>query len=143
MSLLDKENMDRDIMMAGLNQHKTENDQTKCSLLERLEDSNVEERLQESKNILLSSDNGLNTCKIRWKSRSSCHIGTDRSVIKRRDKRLAANARERKRMSSLNVAFDNLREILPSWQDDKKLSKYDTLQMAQSYIEALQNILNQ
>ncbi|XP_060780755.1 transcription factor atoh7 [Neoarius graeffei] len=57
-------------------------------------------------------------------------------------KRVAANARERKRMQGLNTAFDQLRKVVPQWGQDKKLSKYETLQMALSYIMALNRILN-
>ncbi|XP_013772228.1 basic helix-loop-helix transcription factor amos-like [Limulus polyphemus] len=64
---------------------------------------------------------------------------TPPALIKKR--RLAANARERRRMNSLNIAFDRLREVVPSIGNDRKLSKYDTLQMAQSYITALVGIL--
>ena len=60
-------------------------------------------------------------------------------ILKRR--RLAANARERKRMNSLNDAFDRLREVVPSLGNDRKLSKYETLQMAQTYISALYALL--
>ena len=56
-------------------------------------------------------------------------------------RRTAANARERRRMNSLNVAFDRLREVVPAFSSDRKLSKYETLQMAQSYINALQELL--
>ncbi|XP_013772920.1 neurogenin-2-like [Limulus polyphemus] len=62
------------------------------------------------------------------------------TVLKNR--RLAANARERRRMHSLNVAFDRLREVVPSIGEDRKLSKYETLQMAQSYISALCELLD-
>ncbi|XP_046560279.1 basic helix-loop-helix transcription factor amos-like [Haliotis rubra] len=57
-------------------------------------------------------------------------------------RRIAANARERKRMESLNVAFDKLRTVVPSIGDDRQLSKYETLQMAQTYIQALQDLLD-
>ncbi|XP_058242139.1 transcription factor atoh7 [Hemibagrus wyckioides] len=57
-------------------------------------------------------------------------------------KRVAANARERKRMQGLNTAFDQLRKVVPQWGQDKKLSKYETLQMALSYIMALNRILD-
>ena len=59
-----------------------------------------------------------------------------------RKRRLAANERERRRMLSLNVAFDRLRQVVPGLGGDQQLSKYDTLQMAQSYIKALQDILD-
>lgn len=59
-------------------------------------------------------------------------------------RRVAANARERRRMNGLNVAFDRLRTVLPSsmFQQQRRFSKYETLQMAQSYIAALQSILH-
>jgi hypothetical protein len=66
--------------------------------------------------------------------------GASRDVQKRR--RLAANARERKRMTSLNNAFDKLRAVIPSLGEDQQLSKYETLQMAQSYINALRDLLH-
>lgn len=58
-----------------------------------------------------------------------------------RKRRLAANARERRRMQNLNKAFDRLRAYLPSLGNDRQLSKYETLQMAQSYITALYDLL--
>lgn len=61
------------------------------------------------------------------------------TVLKRR--RLAANARERRRMNGLNDAFDKLREVVPSLGTDHKLSKFETLQMAQTYIAALCDLL--
>lgn len=61
-------------------------------------------------------------------------------IMKRR--RLAANARERRRMNSLNDAFDKLREVVPSLGNDRKLSKFETLQMAQTYINALNELLS-
>ena len=58
-------------------------------------------------------------------------------------RRIAANARERRRMNGLNSAFDRLRTVLPSsmFQEQRRFSKFETLQMAQSYIAALQSIL--
>ncbi|XP_075466294.1 transcription factor ATOH7 [Ascaphus truei] len=58
-------------------------------------------------------------------------------------RRLAANARERRRMQGLNTAFDSLRKVVPQWGEDKQLSKYETLQMALSYIMALNRILSE
>ena len=60
-----------------------------------------------------------------------------------KSRRVAANARERRRMNGLNSAFDRLRTVLPSsmFQQQRRFSKYETLQMAQSYIAALQSIL--
>ncbi|PIC17518.1 hypothetical protein B9Z55_023735 [Caenorhabditis nigoni] len=58
-----------------------------------------------------------------------------------RQRRSAANERERRRMNTLNVAYDELREVLPEIDSGKKLSKFETLQMAQKYIECLAQIL--
>ncbi|XP_053277042.1 protein atonal homolog 1a [Pleuronectes platessa] len=58
-----------------------------------------------------------------------------------KQRRVAANARERRRMHGLNYAFDELRSVIPALDNDKKLSKYDTLQMAQIYINALADLL--
>lgn len=44
-------------------------------------------------------------------------------------------------MNGLNDAFDKLREVVPSLGTDHKLSKFETLQMAQSYIAALCDLL--
>ena len=62
------------------------------------------------------------------------------SVIKKR--RLAANARERRRMDLLNQGFDRLRKVLPGLGSETQLSKYETLQMAQEYINQLTQILD-
>lgn len=59
----------------------------------------------------------------------------------KKKRRLAANARERRRMQNLNEAFDRLRQYLPSLGNDRQLSKHETLQMAQSYISALSDLL--
>ncbi|XP_071382316.1 protein atonal homolog 1b [Centroberyx affinis] len=59
-----------------------------------------------------------------------------------RHRRVAANARERRRMHGLNKAFDELRSVIPSLENEKKLSKYDTLQMAQIYITELSELLS-
>lgn len=54
-----------------------------------------------------------------------------------RRKRLAANARERKRMHLLNQAYDELRRRLV---DAQNKSKYDVLVQAKEYIQALATI---
>lgn len=56
-------------------------------------------------------------------------------------RRVAANARERRRMHGLNKAFDELRSVIPSLENERKLSKFDTLQMAQIYITELSELL--
>lgn len=63
------------------------------------------------------------------------------NVVILKKRRLAANARERRRMNGLNEAFDKLRDVVPSLGPDHKLSKFETLQMAQTYISALCDLL--
>lgn len=67
--------------------------------------------------------------------------GKQVSSIVKRKRRLAANARERRRMQNLNSAFDKLRQYLPQLGNDRQLSKHETLQMAQTYITALYDLL--
>ena len=79
----------------------------------------------------------------KWKRKKEFELTLPMHVQKKR--RLAANARERKRMTSLNNAFERLREILPTTasddQDSKPISKMDALQMAQAYIKELSSLL--
>lgn len=71
------------------------------------------------------------------------YLQPDKCALERaqRRRRLAANARERRRMLGLNVAFDRLRSVIPNLESDKKLSKSETLQMAQIYIATLSELL--
>lgn len=73
--------------------------------------------------------------------RSKCIKAQPASPTVMKKRRLAANARERRRMNGLNEAFDKLRDVVPPMGDEHKLSKFETLQMAQSYIRALCNLL--
>ncbi|KAG7173699.1 heart- and neural crest derivatives-expressed protein 1-like [Homarus americanus] len=59
----------------------------------------------------------------------------------KKKRRIQANARERRRMNGLNDAFERLREVVPALGNDRKLSKFETLQMAQTYITALAELL--
>ncbi|XP_038061037.1 protein atonal homolog 7-like [Patiria miniata] len=79
----------------------------------------------------------------RWRNASRGPMTSHRQLWTnkyRPARRLAANARERRRMDSINNAFDLLRQKVPSGR--RKLSKYDTLLMALNYINELQNILD-
>lgn len=59
----------------------------------------------------------------------------------KKQKRLDANDRERQRMGQLNLAFDNLRNLLPKHGNDRELSKFETIQIAKNYIKALNEML--
>lgn len=55
--------------------------------------------------------------------------------------RRAANIRERKRMMSINTAFEELRCHVPTFPFEKRLSKIDTLRLAIAYIALLREVL--
>ena len=59
-------------------------------------------------------------------------------------RRRQANLREKKRMTNLNVAYERLRYIVTKekTEGEKKLSKFDTLKKALSYIDRLQDMLS-
>lgn len=59
----------------------------------------------------------------------------------RGNRRMKANDRERHRMHELNSALDNLRNVLPTFPDDAKLTKIETLRFAHNYIWALSETL--
>ena len=52
-----------------------------------------------------------------------------------------ANARERRRMNGLNDAFERLREVVPNVNSEQKMSKIETLLVAQTYIKALAKLM--
>ena len=57
------------------------------------------------------------------------------------EQRKAANVRERRRMLSLNEAFDQLRRTVPTFAYEKKLSRIETLRLAITYINFLACLL--
>ncbi|KAK6165687.1 hypothetical protein SNE40_022568 [Patella caerulea] len=62
---------------------------------------------------------------------------------KRVHQRRAANLRERKRMKSINDAFENLRTCIPATvHTERRLSKVDTLRLAIRYISYLSNVVH-
>ncbi|KAG7499958.1 fer3 [Solea senegalensis] len=70
----------------------------------------------------------------------------DHSKSKRRRiitvvQRQAANVRERKRMFSLNEAFDELRTKVPTFAYEKRLSRIETLRLAIVYISFMMDLL--
>lgn len=59
----------------------------------------------------------------------------------KRNRRIKANDRERNRMHMLNEALDRLRCVLPTFPEDTKLTKIETLRFAHNYIFALSQTL--
>lgn len=60
------------------------------------------------------------------------------STVQRR----AANIRERRRMFSLNEAFDELRKKVPTFAYEKRLSRIETLRLAIVYISFMTDLLS-
>lgn len=54
--------------------------------------------------------------------------------------RKAANVRERRRMCTMNEAFDELRKRLPAFEYEKKLSRIETLKLAMTYISFMKDL---
>lgn len=59
----------------------------------------------------------------------------------KRNRRIKANDRERHRMHTLNDALERLRMVLPTFPEDTKLTKIETLRFAHNYIWALSQTL--
>lgn len=64
-----------------------------------------------------------------------------KSASQQAQQRQAANMRERRRMQSINEAFEGLRSHIPTLPYEKRLSKVDTLKLAISYIQFLGEML--
>ncbi|VDM56689.1 unnamed protein product [Angiostrongylus costaricensis] len=62
-------------------------------------------------------------------------------LLKKKQRRLKANGRERQRMHGLNDALDVLRQYVPITMQHQKLSKIETLRLARNYILVLQRML--
>ena len=56
-------------------------------------------------------------------------------------RRRTANVRERKRMCSINSAFEELRNHIPTFPYEKRLSKIDTLRLAIAYLAFLYDLI--
>ena len=103
-----------------------------------------QERSKLSRSRVKSAAAGGGSAKLKTSSSSisssSEPVNLPESVMRKR--RLAANARERRRMDLLNQGFDRLRTVLPGLGPETPLSKFETLQMAQEYIAQLTQILS-
>lgn len=65
-----------------------------------------------------------------------------RSEVELQQLRQAANVRERRRMQSINEAFEGLRAHIPTLPYEKRLSKVDTLRLAIGYINFLSELVH-
>lgn len=69
------------------------------------------------------------------------NVSPEMLIRVKRTRRLKANDRERNRMHNLNSALDVLRCSLPTFPDDAKLTKIETLRFAHNYIWTLTETL--
>merc|ERR1711935_190747 len=69
----------------------------------------------------------------------SGNSGDDNKYYKNmsRERRLIANARERTRVHTISTAFDALRQAIPTYSYNQKLSKLAILRIASAYIKSL------
>lgn len=75
-------------------------------------------------------------------TKSRCKNRSLACVVRiQKTRRLKANDRERNRMHTLNEALDGLRNVLPKFPDDAKLTKIETLRFAHNYIWVLSQML--
>ena len=97
-----------------------------------------------------SSDNDSGYCTSPLSPEYSCKSSNSPSIRLPRippievlqQRRLAANARERKRAGKINNAFTKLRQVLPGFKD-REISKYEAIRIAQDYIKHLVQMLEQ
>lgn len=89
-----------------------------------------------------SSSSSLNDVKIANSIHGNMINKRKRCATQLYQQRHAANMRERRRMQSINEAFESLRIHIPTLPYEKKLSKVDTLRLAIGYISFLTELLN-
>jgi len=63
------------------------------------------------------------------------NVSPEMLIRVKRTRRLKANDRERNRMHNLNSALDHLRCSLPTFPDDAKLTKIETLRFVHVYTD--------
>ncbi|XP_043200174.1 pancreas transcription factor 1 subunit alpha-like [Amphibalanus amphitrite] len=97
-------------------------------------------KTEPSENTTSTKSQSSSTSLVKLNPSKSRSVSSSRAAERWRRRRESANYRERRRMQRLNEAFDLLREHLPSGSDCP-LSKHETLQMAITYILALQEQL--
>lgn len=69
--------------------------------------------------------------------------GEELTSEQKKIRRMQANKRERKRMHTVNEAFDDLRDLVPTYPSNRKLSKIETLRLACAYIQDLAKLLTE
>ncbi|XP_014258365.1 pancreas transcription factor 1 subunit alpha [Cimex lectularius] len=94
-----------------------------------------EDSTQSDSSFSYSSDHESNS------GDSRCRRRGEKCAVQQLQQRQAANLRERRRMQSINEAFDGLRAHIPTLPYEKRLSKVDTLKLAIGYIKFLSELV--
>ncbi|XP_033763025.1 pancreas transcription factor 1 subunit alpha-like [Pecten maximus] len=96
--------------------------------------SSLSDSLSPFSNDSLTSNSRSRDDGLRRRKRRRCPY----QLVQQRE---AANQRERKRMQSINEAFEGLRTHIPTLPYEKRLSKVDTLRLAIGYISFLSDLV--
>ncbi|XP_071953561.1 uncharacterized protein [Antedon mediterranea] len=99
------------------------------------------EKSKENTNDITEDGKSRTGRKRRNRTRRRRHRSPTQILRIKRTRRVKANDRERNRMHSLNDALEGLREVLPTFPDETKLTKIETLRFAHNYIWALREML--
>ncbi|GMR48501.1 hypothetical protein PMAYCL1PPCAC_18696, partial [Pristionchus mayeri] len=87
-------------------------------------------------------NHGKDTAPVRQKRKYRCRVRSPATIERaKRQRRDKANLRERRRMNSLNDALEHLRSALPQSGEEPKMTKIETLRLAQQYIRYLTGAL--
>lgn len=99
----------------------------------------------EGRNNHTFSDNPFSVSGRPTNLRSLKHMGPNgrpkRKRVINKEQRSAANIRERRRMSTLNDAFAGLRDRVPTFTYEKKISRIETLKLAIEYIQFMSEVV--
>nr|XP_018917631.1 PREDICTED: pancreas transcription factor 1 subunit alpha [Bemisia tabaci] len=100
--------------------------------------------------LLYDEDSNQSDCSTTYSCASDQDFAAGAGRMRRRrgkcpqqqmQQRQAANLRERRRMQSINDAFEGLRAHIPTLPYEKRLSKVDTLKLAIGYINFLTELV--
>lgn len=97
-----------------------------------------------NRNLMSTNGNGTTRPKRKYavgKNRMTRNRSPTQVQRIKRTRRIKANDRERNRMHTLNEALERLRLALPTFPEDTKLTKIETLRFAHNYIFALEQVL--
>lgn len=102
-------------------------------------------------NLCVQTSTPNKTAEIEGRPKRKYAVGKNRMTRSRspsqvarikKNRRMKANDRERNRMHSLNEALEKLRLALPTFPEETKLTKIETLRFAHNYIFALEQVLD-